>query len=932
MNNWGIRARVILLALIPTAIVAIVMGAYFVTARVQDLDSNVRDRGITIANYVAQTSVYSLLSRNNKSLTRLVTSARDGDEDIMAIAIFTKNNLLLASSGTKELIAQLAGQSTSPLFQTSIIEQADEYIIRAPIISQQINSQSSGHQSGINTRTIGYVSVTITSKNIRLRQYQTIATALVILIIGLILGGVLAQNMSRNITIPIIQLANAVKRIKEGQLKVEIKAKSNGELQTLVEGFNDMSDSLYEAREEMQMAIEQATADINATNTALEEQNVELNIARKEALEASRVKSEFLANMSHEIRTPMNGVIGFTNLLLNSTLTEKQNDYLSTIKKSADGLLSIIDNILDFSKIEAGKMVMENRPVVISDCIDETLNLLAPSAQAKGIEIIGIIYQDVPQYIMGDAGRICQILTNRCNNAIKFTRKGTIQIKVMLDDENAKNVRLRFSVTDTGVGLTEEQQKVLFQAFTQADTTTTRRFGGTGLGLVISKKLVESMNGKIGLESQENIGSTFWFTIKLDKNTEFRKTTELGFPGRRVLFHDANKVSQQASIFLMRRWGVLLEDINSLEVLVATAASYEKQNKSVHLILLGGYHPEQYSKEQKILNDLTKRLNITFANLINSKEEKTIKEFTDFGLVEYLSKPITRMSFYAALHNWFDIQDSSVTRSKTTPALNSINKQTRILCVDDNNANLKLINAFLSEFEVDTELASNGIEAVELCEQKEFDIVFMDIQMPGMDGLKATKLIRKINTPNLKLPIIALTAHAMKGEKERLISEGMDDYLTKPINQEQLKSCIKKWTNREIRFKKSRENRLKDNSSEQTSESIKKSIDWELSIKNAGGREDLAKEMLTMLVDSFEESTGLIEKYSKEQQLTELIEQVHKLHGATAYCGVPNLKFLAHQYESLLKTTGFNEQFIEVHRAFISETHIIRELAPNFLS
>ena len=928
MNNWGIRARVILLALIPTAIVAFVMGAYFVTARVQDLDSNVRDRGTTIANYVAQTSVYSLLSRNSNSLTRLVTSARDGDEDIMAIAIFTKNNLLLASSGTKELISQLTGQGATLLFQTSVIERPDGYTIRTPIISQSAHSQSSEYQSEANMPTIGYVSVTITNKNIRLRQYQTIATALIILIIGLILGGILAQNMSRNITIPIIQLANAVKRIKEGQLKVKIKTKSSGELQTLVEGFNDMSDSLYEAREEMQMAIEQATADINSTNTALEEQNVELNMARKEAIEASRVKSEFLANMSHEIRTPMNGVIGFTNLLLNSTLTEKQNDYLSTIKKSADGLLSIIDNILDFSKIEAGKMVMENRPIIMSDCLDETLNLLAPSAQAKEIEIVGVIYQDVPQYLMGDAGRVCQILTNLCNNAIKFTEKGTIQIKVMLDDETDTDVRLRFSVTDTGVGLNQDQQKVLFQAFTQADTTTTRRFGGTGLGLVISKKLVESMNGKIGLESEENVGSTFWFTLKLEKDTETSRKTELGFPGRRVLFHDANRISQQASKFLMSRWGVILEDIDSIEALVSTAESYEKQNKSIHLILVGGYHPSQHAKQLKILNDTAKRLNIPFANLINSKEEKSISEFTEFGLTECLSKPITRMSFYGALYHWFDIQDSSMAKNETVLMEGRDKTRAKILCVDDNSANLKLIGAFLSEFDVETTLATNGAEAIDCCEKNDFDIVFMDIQMPGMDGLKASKFIRKTNTRNLKLPIIALTAHAMKGEKERLLSEGMDDYLTKPINQEQLKSCIKKWSNRDIQFKKP----LNTSSNENFSDNSDKSIDWELSIKNAGGREDLAKEMLTMLVDSFGDSIELIEKHSREQQLTALIEQVHKLHGATAYCGVPKLKSLAHKYEGLLKTTGFDEQLTEVHKVFITETNIISELASDFLS
>ena len=379
---------------------------------------------------------------------------------------------------------------------------------------------------------------------------------------------------------------------------------------------------------------------------------------------------------------------------------------------------------------------------------------------------------------------------------------------------------------------------------------------------------------------------------------------------------------------MMSQWGVSLEDINSLETLVTTATSYEKQNKAIHLILVGGYHPNQYSKELDQLNETAKRLNIPFVNLINSKEEKTIQEFTHFGLSKYLSKPITRMSFYGALYNFFDIQDSSLVSSKALPVFDYNAKRANILCVDDNNANLKLIDAFLSEFHVEIKLATNGIEAIELCERNAFDIVFMDIQMPGMDGLKASKLIRETNERNSKLAIIALTAHAMKGEKERLLSEGMDDYLTKPINQEQLRSCIKKWTRKDIRLKDSRETETKDRLLAKSN----KSIDWELSIKNAGGREDLAKEMLTMLVESFEGSIELIVEYFEAQQLNELIEQVHKLHGATAYCGVPILKTLANQYESLLKTSGFDEPLPEVHQAFVLETKLIGQQAARFLS
>jgi len=923
MNDWGIRARVILLAMIPTGIVALVMGAYFVTARVQDLNVNVQDRGISIANYVAQTSEYSMLSHNPQALDRLVTAARDGDDDILAIGIYANNNMLLASSGTKELVSKLTQKTNKLLVQTIITELDDGFLVRAPIVSQPTRSSRTSQQSKNQIPVIGYVAILITNKNILLRQYQTLVTAFVILLIGLILGGVLAQNMARNITIPIIQLANAVKRIKEGQLKVEIKAKTSGELTTLVDGFNDMSDSLYEAREEMQNAIEQATADINATNTALEEQNVELTMARKEAVEASRVKSEFLANMSHEIRTPMNGVIGFTNLLLRSKLTEKQEDYLTTIKKSANGLLSIIDNILDFSKIEAGKMRLENRSLCMSECVDETLKLLAPAAQNKNIEILGIVYQDVPECLLGDSGRIGQILTNLCSNAIKFTQEGTIQIRVMLEEESDTSVRLRVNITDTGVGLTHEQQKVLFQAFTQADTTTTRRFGGTGLGLVISKKLAESMKGKIGIESEENVGSTFWFTLELEKDLQKIEKTPLGFPGRRVLLHDANNTSQLATKYLLNRWDAQVESTNSLLELTTKAETYSQQKKKVHLILVGGYLPPEFSEDLLRLKQLSQHLDCPMAVLINSKEEKDIQQFTDLGLNKYLSKPITKELFYNELLDWFNIDEQSSAKSNTIYDSSEIN----VLCVDDNNANLKLIAAFLSDYSVKTQIASSGKESIELCKKIDFDLIFMDIQMPDMDGLEATKVIRKISPHYNSSPIIALTAHAMKGEKHRLLKEGMDDYLTKPISQDQLRESIQKWTSKSVSLKT-------DEKTSQTPSALSNelSIDWELSLKNAGGKDNLAREMLNMLIDSFPEARNLIQKYLDANDTQKLIAQVHKLHGATAYCGVPKLKSLANQYESQLKTNGITTEIHSIHSQFIIELSKIENDAKLILA
>ncbi len=394
--------------------------------------------------------------------------------------------------------------------------------------------------------------------------YKALLISLLLVIGGVLLSLAIALRLSRAFTDPVFQLNEAVAKLKEGKLDTRVYTSAGPEFEQLESGgLNDMASELSKAQAEMQQNIDQATEDLRETLETIEIQNIELDFARKEALEASRIKSEFLANMSHEIRTPLNGIIGFTELLLKSPLPPRQQrDHLNTIRKSSEILLTIINDILDFSKIEAGKLILDRVPFQLRDIVEEVMVMLAPAAHAKNLDLVPLVYNDVPDNIMGgDPLRVKQVITNLVNNAIKFTQTGEVVLRASLEDEDTEHnrVTLRLSITDSGVGLSRAQQQSLFNAFSQADASTARQYGGTGLGgLAISKRLVEEMGGKIGLESELGKGSTFWFTL----TPELSSTGDSSSPpkealrgGEKIIYLEHQKTTGLAVEHLLRDWG-----------------------------------------------------------------------------------------------------------------------------------------------------------------------------------------------------------------------------------------------------------------------------------------------------------------------------------------------------------------------------------------
>jgi len=727
--------------------------------------------------------------------------------------------------------------------------------------------------------------VTLRDGALSLPRYRQLAGWSIALTLAMLMLGLTALLVPRRALATLAEQRHVLERLRAGDRRARLPTEGPRELALLSRAINGLADTLVSGRH----GDTPVTTELRASLQTIERQNAELENARQQAQEANRVKSEFLANVSHEIRTPLNGIIGFCRLLERSPLEARQQEWLENVTLAADNLLSLVNGILDFSKLEAGKLSLDTTSLDIAEIIDEVLLLQAPAAQDKDLEMLGLVYDDVPATLSGDPLRIRQILTNLVHNAIKFTDHGEILVRVQVEAEHGSDIVLGIRVSDTGIGLAEEVRDQLFQPFVQGESSRLSHPGGTGLGLMICRKLLDQMHGDIRADSTPEGGTTFHVTLPLGVVTaadERRPVLDLG--GRRLVLREPHTPSRRALAHLLQRAGA---EVRVLER-PATAESLPADTDLVIEAVSAGIDPATRTRLEQLPCPVL---------LLGRSEPRELETSGLPDTIRWFTKPLTRARLAAALNGLLP-PPAHPPAPIAAGASRATAPGTRVMIVDDIASNRLLVSELLRQRGIEGALeADSGEAALAQARRQSVDLVLMDIRMPGMDGIATTAALRRLGGAWRHCPIVALTAHARAEDTRSLLDSGMQAVLTKPLDEHALGRVLSDHLALPPSTAPSRAIPRRGLTTDDDELPV---VDTELGITLAGGQPALAERMLAALLESLDAIEAELRRTHERGDESAFLDAVHHLNGACRYCGVPQLALVAETLESRLRAQG----------------------------
>jgi len=751
---------IFVLALVTTVVVS--------NVSTQALRERVISEGEQLVEQMAQQSTLALLYESVDNAEEAVNVFIDF-KDIVGISIYHRDGTTFYHSGEAETL--FSADREVVVKSLLVSEDQNNLVFMAPVLVEEQSFDQPYDLETTSVEIIGYVSVAINKSSLREMATNIFVYNFIFSFGAAAILLVILLAISRRLLKPIQYLASNMLAVQRGEEVKPAQMKGPLDIQEMFSAFNTMIEILRKREQELQKS-------------------------RDEAFELAELKGQFAANVSHELRTPMNGVLGMLEMLEESSLTGKEREYLNVARNSAKSLLSLINDILDFSKNEAGKAILDIKPFDLFEQIDEITALLGTQTQKKKIDFVNVMDENLPTTYLGDENRIRQVIINLLSNAIKFTQSGTVGIKVDREDKELSEghkLNLKFQITDTGIGIDNQKLGHIFEAFSQADGSTTRKFGGTGLGLSICRQLVELMDGKIGVESEVGVGSCFWFSLPLEVVGDSTKKVIPEVPIDRnikVLVVDGNNSVIGGVRSMMARLGMSCE----------SAESYS-QGKS-KILDANSTHPYDLVFVDEEIESIEPEGLISAAKIVNSKALGVILSFNirDYSVENnrclYLAKPILNSHLLMALSGATGIEDMNPEQCTESLVDNTDSHEfpnKRILVVDDNPVNQLVALGLLKPLNCKTDTAINGIECIAKLSKSKFDLVLMDCNMPEMDGYKASQKIRSQEIGDEHIVIIAITANAAPGDRQKCIASGMDDYLVKPFNREDLRAKLVRW-------------------------------------------------------------------------------------------------------------------------------------------